>query len=301
MLPKKLDGLKIANEIAFDRGGKCLSNEYLGIFNKMLWVCGLGHQWEAALHKVKNHKSWCHKCAGNEKLSIEIAQKIAKEQEGECLSDRYINNITKMLWKCKENHIWYAPLNNIKSGHWCRKCADNINAINYRMKDGLDIAKQIAEYKDGRCLSTEYINNHTKMKWRCGCGYVWYSTLANIKNNNRWCPECAQLKRAISSNKSYTLSHWKTGEELICTASYEKAVVEYLNVNQINFKWQPRSFTMPSGRKYYPDMYLLSTKKWIEIKGYFWGDARKKWDWFQTIKPNSELWDKNVLKSMGIL
>ena len=35
-------------------------------------------------------------------------------------------------------------------------------------------------------------------------------------------------------------------------------------------------------------------KKWIEVKGYFWGDALEKWDWFKSIKSNSELWDKKI-------
>ena len=58
---------------------------------------------------------------------------------------------------------------------------------------------------------------------------------------------------------------------------------------------------MPDGKTYRPDLYLFSTRKWIEIKGYFRKDAEEKWNWFQTIKPNSELWNESKLKKMGIL
>jgi len=58
---------------------------------------------------------------------------------------------------------------------------------------------------------------------------------------------------------------------------------------------------MSNGHRYYPDLYLFSTKKWVEIKGYFRKDAKEKWEWFQTIKPNSELWNEQKLKEMGIL
>jgi hypothetical protein len=109
------------------------------------------------------------------------------------------------------------------------------------------------------------------------------------------------MKMAKGQNNSYTLKHWKTGEKIVCVASYEKRVVEYLNKNKINFRWQSRIFKMPNGKTYRPDLYIFSTKKWIEIKGYFRKDAKKKWDWFHKEKPNSELWNKAKLKEMRII
>ncbi|KKL20247.1 hypothetical protein LCGC14_2457360, partial [marine sediment metagenome] len=44
------------------------------------------------------------------------------------------------------------------------------------------------------------------------------------------------LKCARMQNNSYILKHWKTNEEIICVASYEKKVVEYFNKNKINLK-----------------------------------------------------------------
>ena len=113
-------------------------------------------------------------------------------------------------------------------------------------------------------------------------------------------PEIA-TKNARAQSKSKILKHWKTNEELICIGSYERAVVKYLNKNKINFKWQSKTFNMPDGRTYRPDIYLYSTKKWIEIKGYFRNDALEKWEWFRSVKPNSELWNKKKLMEMKIL
>jgi len=109
------------------------------------------------------------------------------------------------------------------------------------------------------------------------------------------------LKTARNSNNSYILIHWKTNEELVCQASYEKAYVEHRNKNKINFEWQPEVFVMPNGRTYRPDSYEPDTDKWIEIKGYMRKDAQAKWDWFHGEHPNSELWDKAKLKEMRIL
>lgn len=110
------------------------------------------------------------------------------------------------------------------------------------------------------------------------------------------------LKVAKAQNNAVILTHWKTGAALTCVASYERRVVEYLNEHQINFKWQHRTFTMPDGRTFRPDCYLIGRRRpWIEIKGYFRGDAEEKWGWFAQEHPNSELWDEPKLKKMGIL
>jgi len=112
---------------------------------------------------------------------------------------------------------------------------------------------------------------------------------------------------AKSAKNSYIVYHWKTNEELVCTAGWEKKVAEYLNKNKIDFKWQHKIFdvVMKNGKKvtYRLDLYIVGRKNpWIEIKGYFRDDAREKWEYFHNnIKTNSELWDKEVLEKKGIL
>lgn len=109
------------------------------------------------------------------------------------------------------------------------------------------------------------------------------------------------LKSAKFSNKCTIKVHWKTNEELVCQASYEPKVVDYLNNNKIDYLWQPQVFKMPNGRTYRPDLFLVESNTWVEIKGYFRKDALEKWDWFQSEYPNSELWNEKRLKEMGIL
>jgi hypothetical protein len=109
------------------------------------------------------------------------------------------------------------------------------------------------------------------------------------------------IKTARSQNKSTIKIHWKTGQELVCQAGWEPKVVDYLNINKIDYLWQSQVFKMPNGRTYRPDFYLRGQDKWVEIKGFFRKDALEKWDWFKSEHPNAELWDKNKLKSLGIL
>lgn len=109
------------------------------------------------------------------------------------------------------------------------------------------------------------------------------------------------LRVAKSGKKTTIKYHWKTNEELVCTASYECKVVDYLNDNRIDFQWQPKAFIMPNGKTYRPDLYLEEKNVWIEIKGYFREISKAKWDWFKSEYPTAQLWDKNKLKEMGIL
>ena len=109
------------------------------------------------------------------------------------------------------------------------------------------------------------------------------------------------LKSAKNSNNSSIKFHWKTNEELVCQASYEAKTVDYLNTNKIDFQWQPKTFQMPDGKTYRPDLYLVSQDIWVEIKGWMRKDAQEKWDWFKSENPTAELWDKKKLKDMRIL
>lgn len=107
-------------------------------------------------------------------------------------------------------------------------------------------------------------------------------------------------KNARSQTKRVIKHHWKTNEEIVCVGSYEVLVIDYFNTNKMDYAWQPQVFKMPTGKVYIPDCYLPIEDKWVEIKGRFLGDAKEKWDWFHSTYPNSELWDRPKLKSMGL-
>jgi hypothetical protein len=118
------------------------------------------------------------------------------------------------------------------------------------------------------------------------------------------------LKQAKSSNICVLKKHWKTEEELVCQGGYESKTVDYLNINKINFNWQPETFNIPldviktkKGNEvtYRPDFYLPDQDVWVEIKGYMRGDAQVKWDWFKSEHPTAELWNQKKLEEMGIL
>jgi len=82
------------------------------------------------------------------KLDINVAKEIAKTKGGKCLSKRYVNNSTKMLWECKKRHQWSTRLNDVKNNNnWCPYCAG------LKLENGLKAAQQIANKRNGQCLS----------------------------------------------------------------------------------------------------------------------------------------------------
>ena len=114
-------------EVAEERGGECLSKEYVDNRTKLKWKCKEGHVWKATPHDVKDGKTWCVICSiekrsQKRKLTINEMQKIAKSRGGICLSKNYINARTKLKWKCKKGHVWENTPDNIKRGQWCPYC-----------------------------------------------------------------------------------------------------------------------------------------------------------------------------------
>lgn len=83
---------------------------------------------------------------------------------------------------------------------------------------------------------------------------------------------------------------------------WDSNVAIYFNENKINYNYEPETFVMPNGRTYTPDFYLPEENLWVEVKGRFYDEeSREKWIWFNQAYENSELWDKQKLKEIGIL
>ena len=67
-----------------------------------------------------------------------------------------------------------------------------------RRKITIEIAKALAASKDGECLSDEYINAKSHLKWKCSKGHVWTASYDNV-SRGKWCPYCAGRKVEMES------------------------------------------------------------------------------------------------------
>lgn len=91
-------GLARLQEVARQRGGECLSEEYTVQGAFYAFRCDQGHTWKARGTGILKGQ-WCARCAANaRKLSIELAHQIAQERGGRCLSDTYETGSVKLHW-----------------------------------------------------------------------------------------------------------------------------------------------------------------------------------------------------------
>lgn len=184
--------LKEMQQFAASKGGKCLSDLYVDSHTKLKWQCNKDHIWEATPTHVLADRSWCPYCAHNHRLSIEDVKRLAEVKNGKLLSDKYFNAKQKLKWQCKEGHVWQSTQSDIKQGKWCPICGKLRSADKQKLTIGK--MQTLAQSHGGLCLSTKYINNHTKLEWICNRNHVWKSTPKQIKRG-QWCPICYKMSR----------------------------------------------------------------------------------------------------------
>lgn len=151
-------------------------------------------------------------------------RKLALRNEGECISTEYTNNSTKLRWLCKEGHEFEATPGNVQQGKWCPTCARARSGSNQRLT--LEDARESALKHGGVCLSNEYINAQTKLRWRCELGHE-FSASTNSVRSGHWCPTCARARsgdtQRLTLEDIHRLAEQRGGK---CLAS------EYKNTSQ---------------------------------------------------------------------
>ena len=192
---KKQKGYAIEDmqKLAEDRGGECLSEEYVNCGTKLKWKCLEKHIWEATPSSILHKNTWCPYCASKALKTIKDMQELAKQNNGKCLSKKYINANTKLRWQCEFGHTWNATPCGISGGQWCPYCAGNAKKTMRNMHE-------LAEEKNGKCISKKYINSKTNLKWMCKYGHEWEATPNNVKKGH-WCPECARVEGGKKTRK----------------------------------------------------------------------------------------------------
>jgi hypothetical protein len=108
---------------------------------------------------------------------------LAEQFDGLCLSEHFINRVTKLRWKCKKGHEWNAIPLNIEKGHWCSICG---NERQGRAKaHSIEMMQELAHQRGGDCLSKTYINNTSKLLWKCEAGHKWMATPGSIMSSGK--------------------------------------------------------------------------------------------------------------------
>lgn len=188
--------------IAIEKGGKCLSGEYVNGRTNLKWQCKEGHIWESAPQHVKNSNAWCPTCAGKAKHTMEQMRELAEKKGGKCLSDEYINSRTNLKWQCEKGHKWEAMPAKILIGHWCTHYDCRYVTVSKKLRADIKPLQELAEKKGGKLISTEYVNSFVKLIWQCSEGHQWKSKAVNVRNNKTWCPVCSHKETGRRSKDS---------------------------------------------------------------------------------------------------
>lgn len=60
-------------------------------------------------------------------------------------------------------------------------------------KLSIEIMQKLAIERGGKCLSNEYKDAFSKLKWQCKFGHEWYARPCSVKRGH-WCAQCAKCK-----------------------------------------------------------------------------------------------------------
>lgn len=185
VLPEMIAAMQL---LAQERDGECLSNFYVNNLTKLRWRCTKGHEWDAVPGSIQQG-GWCPSCAGKlaPEPAYQLLQEIATARGGHCLSESYVHGRRKLWWRCAAGHQWEATSNNIRAGSWCPECAMKIKGPK---RLGIEVCQRAALAKGGECLSVEYVNTNTKLRWRCAEGHEWDSIPDSVVRLGTWCPQC---------------------------------------------------------------------------------------------------------------
>ena len=197
--PTKMDAKKRKSSVsiervkqfAINRGGECLSDEYIAANKKLKFICENKHEpWNATWNSIQQGK-WCPHCKkGKRTKKMNEIHQFAKEKGWNCLENTYIDSQTMMKWKCEQGHEIIKTWNSVQQGGECPDCKKEARAIH-----NATIGQKIATLRNGKLISTKIYGSKEDAVWECAKHHQWDATLSNIKAGT-WCPHCPKSENA---------------------------------------------------------------------------------------------------------
>lgn len=184
----ELDRLRAA---AARWGGKLRSKSFVRTRDKLEWRCALGHDFSKSASAVLAG-GWCNDCRGTVAKALRDLQRVAHARGGECLSTQAPAAHQKARWRCQFGHEWESLPSVVVHGSWCPECGKY--SPHDRRRLTIDMLRQTAIDRGGRCLSKQYTNSDDKLRWECARGHRWTARVGNIRQGS-WCPRCAHRVR----------------------------------------------------------------------------------------------------------
>ncbi len=122
-----------------------------------------------------------------QKLTYEYVKKYFEDNDCELLENIYVNSGTKMKYKCVCENISHIKFNQFRIGQRCMNCSGF-------QKHSQEYIEQY--FKNQGCeLLDVYVNNSTKIKYKCKCSKISLISFNNFKSGCR----CINCKKEILS------------------------------------------------------------------------------------------------------
>jgi hypothetical protein len=187
---------EILSTIARSKGGRLLSQGYLGDRVALEWECRQGHQWLAMPNGVKSG-TWCGACYGNIETTIEDVVTALDSIGWELIEATQGKEKKRVIVvKCDRGHQFSTSWKLIRRGNACSFC---------RSEDAptIDTLRQHARSNGGRCLSSEFTRANDNYSWECAAQHQWQASYSSIKRGS-WCRKC-RMEETANKNRKITI------------------------------------------------------------------------------------------------
>lgn len=189
---------KYVEQYFLDHNCILLGQEYINNQTPMKYQCECGNvsciSFSSFLRGTRCKKCGIKKFSIKRRLLHQDVYDYFKSQNCELL-DIYINNQTKMKYRCSCGNISYIAFNHFKQGQRCMECSG-------KKKITFDQAYECFKERGFELLDTRYINDATKMKYKCSLGHINYISLNNLKQGYG-CRQCANINNSGPNNNKW--------------------------------------------------------------------------------------------------
>lgn len=179
------------------KGGRIVSGTYVNGRSPFVIDCGKGHlPWKTTPHQLFTG-SWCRRCAGKQRYTIDEVRKDAATKNIDVLDTIYSTSRTRMHFQCTIcQHKWLTTWSAVRNRTGCPSCATERKRARARSRRlGIGVFKKIAQDLGGECLSNaeDYKDKKSKLRFKCASDHTWTTAADNVRIG-AWCPDCGLLR-----------------------------------------------------------------------------------------------------------
>jgi G:T-mismatch repair DNA endonuclease (very short patch repair protein) len=234
-MPRKLT-LDYIKECIENEGYTLLSNKYYSAHDLLKIKCPNNHYLELSWSKWKKGRR-CKYCNGS-RLYEEAVYKSFEKEGYRIVSIKGSLSKGEISFICNEGHEGTTVWGRWLRGSRCKVCY-NIN----RRTSFYTIKKEIESEGVKVLTSIDYYLKEGRLKCRCGCGYIYYTTVSKWRRGYR-CRDCGYRK--LSSMHSHSINYVKNSLFLegykLLSDSYTNALTPIKVVcpegHEVTIKWR---------------------------------------------------------------